>query len=220
MTDGVYDLDDSYQFFYLCGVGFKERHNTNVHLAVRPKTGSVAAIGSAYGVRFTVWDAQAIPIKHPMLLESPPLGLESLEKDHIGCKNFQFGCQVFEVDVVGEGAEGIMVTTPRTVRHFVPTTTEEQTKHPCRTHTPRESPSSPEDVSGISALRAKAEMHEWKFRPKEAARLLKAGTLGQVLDSRTETTWYALWDGMPAEVGVVGASVLDVGQCKGQLVFG
>jgi hypothetical protein len=54
MIDGVYDLDDSYQLFYLCGVGFKEKHNTNVHLAVRPKTGSVAAVGSVYGVRFTI----------------------------------------------------------------------------------------------------------------------------------------------------------------------
>jgi hypothetical protein len=113
MIDGVYDLDASYQFFYLCGVGFKQRHHTNVHLAVRPMTGSVAAVGSAYGVRFTIWDAQAIPIKHPMLLESPPSGLDGLKVGHIGCKNFQFGCQVFEVDVVGKGAEGVVVTTLR-----------------------------------------------------------------------------------------------------------
>src|SRR5437868_9696880 len=52
MADGKYDLDDSYELFYVCGVGFKEKHNTNVHLAVRSKTGSVAAIGSTYGVRF------------------------------------------------------------------------------------------------------------------------------------------------------------------------
>jgi hypothetical protein len=113
MIDGTYDLDDSYQLFYLCGVGFKKKHDTNVHLAVRPQTGSVAAVGSAYGVCFTIWDAQAIPIKHPTPLESPPSGLDRIEKDHIGCKNFQFGCQVFDVDVVGEGAEGVVVTTLR-----------------------------------------------------------------------------------------------------------
>lgn len=113
MIDGVYHLDDTYQFFYLCGVGFEEKHNTNVHLAVRPKMGSVAAIGSAYGVRFTIWDAQAIPIQHPMLLKSPPRGLDGLEVDHLRCKNFQFGCQVFDVDVVGEGAEGVVVTALR-----------------------------------------------------------------------------------------------------------
>jgi hypothetical protein len=113
MIDGVYDLDDSYQFFYLCGVGFKEKHNTNVHLAVKPKTGSVAAIGSAYGVRFTIWDAQAIPIQHPVLLKAPPRGLNDLKEPHLRCKNFQFGCQVFDVDVVGNAAEGIVVTTLR-----------------------------------------------------------------------------------------------------------
>lgn len=113
MLDGDYVLDDSHGLFYLCGVGYKERHHTNVHLAVRPKKGSVAAIGSAYGVRFTIRDAQAIPIKHPMLLEVPPQGLEGLSKSHLSCKNFQFGCQMFAVDVVGEGAKGVVVKTLR-----------------------------------------------------------------------------------------------------------
>lgn len=113
MIDGVYDLDDSYQLFYLCGVGFKEKHNTNVHLAVRPKPGSVAAVGSAYGVRFTIRDAQAIHIIHPMLLKSPPSGLDRLKEGHIKCKNFQFGCQVFDADIVGEDAEGVVVTALR-----------------------------------------------------------------------------------------------------------
>lgn len=113
MIDGKYDLDDSHELFYLCGVGIRERHNTNVHLAVRPRTGSVAAIGSMYGVRFTIHDAQAIPIKHPLLLESPPRGLEGLEENHVRCKNFQFGCQMFDVDEVGEAAKGIVVTKLR-----------------------------------------------------------------------------------------------------------
>ena len=113
MMDGSFDLDDSYELFYLCGVGVRERHNTNVHLAVHPKARSVAAIGSVYGVRFTIQDAQAIPIKHPALLQSPPRGLDSLEEGHLRCKNFQFGCQMFAVHEVGEAAKGIVVTELR-----------------------------------------------------------------------------------------------------------
>jgi hypothetical protein len=117
MIDGSYDLDDSYELFFLCGVGVRELHNTNVHLAVRPKAGSVAAIGSVYGVRFTIQDAQAIPIKHPALLESPPRGLDSLEEGHLRCKNFQFGYQMFDVDEVGEAVTGIVV---KKLRHGTP----------------------------------------------------------------------------------------------------
>ncbi|RZU41091.1 hypothetical protein BDD14_2586 [Edaphobacter modestus] len=113
MADGEYELDGRGEIFYLCGVGFKERHNTNVHLAVRPQIGSIAAIGSAYGVRFTIRDAQAIPIKHPMFLESPPRGLEGLKENHLRCKNFQFGCQMFEVDEVGDTVKGVVVRTLR-----------------------------------------------------------------------------------------------------------
>lgn len=89
---------DRYSAYWLLGkTGYRERHNTNVHLAVRPSPGSVAAVGSAYGVRFSIQNAQAIPIQHPMLPESPPHGLADLPQDHIRCKNFQFGCQVFKV---------------------------------------------------------------------------------------------------------------------------
>lgn len=113
MIDGGYELDNSHELFYLCGVGFRERHNTNVHLAVRPRAGSVAAIGSVYGVRFTIRDAQAIPIKHPLLLASPPRGLERLREEHLRCKNFQFGCQMFDVDAVGDLVKGVVVRTLR-----------------------------------------------------------------------------------------------------------
>lgn len=73
MLDGSVELQD--RLFYLCGVGqvhsghFEKRHPelsrrmTNVHLAVRPRKGSVAAIGSAYGVTFVIQDAQSIPIE-------------------------------------------------------------------------------------------------------------------------------------------------------------
>ena len=116
-ADGVYELEDTNELFSLCGVGFSDRGNTNVHLAVRPKPGSVAAVGSVYGVRFTIQNAQAIQIKHPLLLKSPPRGLAELEKDHIGCKNFQFGCQMFEVGEVGKSVEGLVVRTLRDGAH-------------------------------------------------------------------------------------------------------
>lgn len=113
MKDGEYELDDSQRFFYLCGVGYRERHNTNVHLAVRPRAGSVAAVGSVYGVRFTIKNAHAIQIMHPALLESPPRGLAGLPQEHLRCKNFQFGCQVFKVGEVGVAAQGVIVTELR-----------------------------------------------------------------------------------------------------------
>lgn len=104
MSDGVYDLkDDCGDFFYLCGVGQPDsRHRgkdckrefTNVHLAVRPRIGSVAAIGSVYGVTFTIKDAQAVPIK-PL-----PQNFQNLPEAHWKCKNFQFGYQEYEVNSV------------------------------------------------------------------------------------------------------------------------
>lgn len=105
MKDGVYDLEDSYELFYLCGVGQPDskrapqhllRRATNVHLAVRP--GSIAAVGSVYGVSFTLKDAQAIPIQ-PL-----PEGFHGLPDAHYRCKNFQFGYQMFDVSEVGEKA--------------------------------------------------------------------------------------------------------------------
>ena len=89
MEDGSYELKDD--LFYLCGVGHKlsdKLHpelalkHTNVHLAVRPRQGSVAAVGSAYGVSFLIENAQAIPIE---TLPDPFAGLES---KHSHCKNF------------------------------------------------------------------------------------------------------------------------------------
>ena len=90
MQDGTYELRDN--LFYLCGVGKKvsDRKDTNVHLAVMPRKGSVAAIGSIYGVSFLIEDAQAIPI------EVPPQSLSWLEEKHYRCKMFQFAYQMFE----------------------------------------------------------------------------------------------------------------------------
>jgi hypothetical protein len=71
---------------------------TNVHLAVRPRKGSIAAIGSVYGVRFVIEDAQAIPIvKRDVLLAS---GSGPGPEHHVNCKMFQFGYQMFETDPI------------------------------------------------------------------------------------------------------------------------
>ncbi|RXH58904.1 hypothetical protein [Granulicella sibirica] len=101
MTDGSIELQD--RLFYLCGVGQERseklhpelaRKITNVHLAVRPRKGSVAATGSSYGVTFTIQDAQAITI------ETLSADFQGLPKAHWRCKNFQFGYQMFDVDEV------------------------------------------------------------------------------------------------------------------------
>jgi hypothetical protein len=100
MKDGSYELQD--KLFYLCGVGqdvserlhpLLARRFTNVHLAVFPRVGSVASVGSVYGITFTIRDAQAIPIE-PLTANDFP----ALEKSHYRCKNFQFGYQMFDVD--------------------------------------------------------------------------------------------------------------------------
>lgn len=100
MSDCEVELRDDLELFYLCGVGLKQsmRRETNVHLAVRPCPGSVASVGSLYGVCFTIENAQAIPIV--------PLaeGWRGLPKQHVRCKNFQFGYQMFDVSEVGEAA--------------------------------------------------------------------------------------------------------------------
>ena len=116
MQDGTHPLRDDLQLFYLCGVGqpdsrragpaFNRKH-TNVHLAVTPRQGSVAAIGSVYGVTFTITDAEMIPIQ-PL-----PEGFRGLPDKHWKCKNFQFGYQMFAADQVGEAARPTVITAVR-----------------------------------------------------------------------------------------------------------
>jgi hypothetical protein len=107
MVDGEYPLDDSFELFCLCGVGWNDRGNTNVHLAVRPRLGSVASAGSVYGVQFTITDAQSI------LIQYLPKGWRGLNDQHSQCKNFQFGYQMFTVDEVGPSARREVITTLR-----------------------------------------------------------------------------------------------------------
>ena len=105
MKDGTHPLRDDLNFFYLCGVGQRDlvstpdawkQRATNVHLAVKPRKGSVASVGSVYGVTFTISDAEAIAIRP---LADGFAGIESVK--HTRCKNFQFGYQVFDVDERG-----------------------------------------------------------------------------------------------------------------------
>jgi hypothetical protein len=101
MGDGPVPLRD--ELFYLCGVGrdfspdvhpqFAQK-STNVHLAARPRKGSIAAIGSVYGASFVIEDAEAITIR------SLPDGFQGLPKDHSRCKMFQFAYQMFDVDEI------------------------------------------------------------------------------------------------------------------------
>ena len=107
MVDGEYLLDDSFELFYLCCVGWKDRRNTNVHLAARPRLGSVAAIGSVYGVQFTITDAQSILIRYL------PEGWRGLPHQHSQCKNFQFGYQMFEADEAVDTSQRQAITKLR-----------------------------------------------------------------------------------------------------------
>ena len=107
MVDGEYLLDSSFPLFYLCGVGWKDRGNTNVHLAVRPRLGSVACVGSVYGVQFTITNAQSI------LIHYLPKEWQGLDDKHSQCKNFQFGYQMFDANEVCKSAPRNIVTSLR-----------------------------------------------------------------------------------------------------------
>lgn len=85
----VVELSDTWPYFYLFAWGYKPKRATNVHLAVRYQPGSVASVGSAYGVTFTIHDAFAPRI------DRLPEGWMGLPKGHATCRNFQFGVQMF-----------------------------------------------------------------------------------------------------------------------------
>lgn len=89
MRDGDYVLKTDSPFFYLFAMGRVPKHETNVHLAVRPQAGSVASIGSVYGVTFTIRDASALRV------DRLPDGWMGLGAEYTRCRNFQFGVQQF-----------------------------------------------------------------------------------------------------------------------------
>jgi hypothetical protein len=89
MHDGDYVLKTDSPYFYLFAMGRVPKHETNVHLAVRSQAGSVASIGSVYGVTFTIRDAFALRV------DRLPDGWMGLGSDYTRCRNFQFGVQQF-----------------------------------------------------------------------------------------------------------------------------
>jgi hypothetical protein len=103
MKNGPLPLRD--ELFYLCGVGYRTpspilqpqfaRRNTNIHLAVFPKKGSVASLKAANGATFVIEGAEAIAIP------SLPDGFRGLPEEHYNCKMFQFGHEMFEDDQPG-----------------------------------------------------------------------------------------------------------------------
>lgn len=105
MENRSYELHDD--LFYLCGVGRNlskrihrgfARNSTNVHFAVRPRKGSLAAIGSVYGATFVIEGAEAIPIMPPKREFPALLALNEPQRtEHSRCKMFHFAYQMFEV---------------------------------------------------------------------------------------------------------------------------
>ena len=89
MQDGDYTLKTDSPYFYLFAMGRVPKHDTNVHLAVRPQEGCVASIGSVYGVTFTIRDAFALRV------DRLPKGWMGLDDEYATCRNFQFGVQMF-----------------------------------------------------------------------------------------------------------------------------
>lgn len=90
------DLSNDYDYFYFCALGRAPRRATNVHLAVEPRPGSVASVGSLYGVTFTIYDAFA-----PRIDRLPDRWM-GLRPKYATCRNFQFGVQMFGYHPVDE----------------------------------------------------------------------------------------------------------------------
>jgi hypothetical protein len=90
MVDGdEYQLRNDFRYFYLFAMGRGDRSRSNVHFAVEPRPGSVASIGSLYGVTFTIHDAFALRV------DRLPKGWMGLDDEFTTCRNFQFGVQMF-----------------------------------------------------------------------------------------------------------------------------
>jgi hypothetical protein len=59
---------------------------------------------------------------------------------------------------------------------------------------PREPLEKLKTYPAFQVLRAKAETHQLQFRPKQTKELQADGTLGEVLDERTQSAWNILAD--------------------------
>ncbi|MEG9436584.1 hypothetical protein JAO29_10475 [Edaphobacter sp. HDX4] len=110
MRDDRYDLPEPTHYFYLCGVAsgaVRLRGERNLHLAVRPKRGSLATVKSFYGPMFTIHDAEEITIQPPIQ------SLPELSELYTGCKNFRFAAQMYEAASLGPDAPRELIRTPR-----------------------------------------------------------------------------------------------------------
>jgi hypothetical protein len=104
------ELPEPTSYFYLCGVASgprSQRGKNNLHLAVRPKSGSVATIQSVYGPTLTIHNAEEIAIQDPIQ------DLPHLDESYTTCKNFRFAAQMYEATSFGPEARGNLVRTPR-----------------------------------------------------------------------------------------------------------
>jgi hypothetical protein len=59
---------------------------------------------------------------------------------------------------------------------------------------PREPLEKLKQYPAFQVLRTKAETHQLQFRPKQSQELQEQGTLGEVLDERTQSAWNILAD--------------------------
>ena len=85
MEDDSFYLESNSRYFYLFAMGRSPKHETNVHLVVEHRPGSVASIGSAYGATFTIRDALALRV------DRLPDNWRDLPPAFTTCRNFQFG---------------------------------------------------------------------------------------------------------------------------------
>ena len=91
-VDIVLDRVSDYPYVYVCGVGLgsvSDRHRTNLHFPLRFKEGAVAETTTYNGYQFRAENAVAMQI--PAL----PEGWQGLPREHVRCKNFQFGVAYF-----------------------------------------------------------------------------------------------------------------------------
>jgi hypothetical protein len=110
MSDVSLPLPEATSYFYLCGVASGRRAlrgKRNLHLAVRPKQGSIATVKSFYGPTFTIHDAEEIVIQGP--IETMP----ELDDTYTTCKNFRFATQMYEATSFGPGALRTPIRIPR-----------------------------------------------------------------------------------------------------------
>jgi hypothetical protein len=113
MPDCMIELAKPMDFFYLCGRAVKDGDygSENLHLAVRPKKGSVAMVQSTDGPMFTIHGAEEIQIQDP--IEDPAFEHVTNKKLWTRCKNFRFAAQMYAAPRLGPTAVHVPIMTKR-----------------------------------------------------------------------------------------------------------